>query len=114
MQSLRLDPGRDCDLGERDGHVVLLGDAQDGVTRRFPAASTGRVKDFHGDLISRHERIIPTSVEKQGHAITEADLEVLRAIGESHIKILKLDADDVHKDDAAPPVGLSRVSAASK
>lgn len=41
------------------------------------------------------------AVLRRGHVITKGDLELLREIGKSHIKILRLAPDDVHEDDAA-------------
>lgn len=41
------------------------------------------------------------AVLRRGHLLTEDDLEILRDIGKSNVKILELDADEVHEDDAA-------------
>ncbi len=41
------------------------------------------------------------AVLRRGHVIVDDDLELLRAIGKSHVKILELSQDDVHEDDAA-------------
>lgn len=61
-QGLDLVLGRHCGHSKGDRETVLPGDAQDGVTRRLPPASTGRIKDFHRDRLSDHERTIPASV----------------------------------------------------
>ncbi len=45
------------------------------------------------------------AVLRRGHVIGEGDLEILHAIGKSHIKILELAPDDVHEDDAARALG---------
>jgi molybdopterin biosynthesis enzyme len=47
------------------------------------------------------------AVLRRGHVITAADLEILRAIGKSHIKILELAPDDIHEDDAAEQLGFA-------
>jgi len=41
------------------------------------------------------------AVLRRGHVIREDDLELLRAIGKSRVKILELAQEDVHEDDAA-------------
>lgn len=41
------------------------------------------------------------AVLRRGHVITDGDLEVLREIGKSYIKILRLAPDEIHEDDAA-------------
>jgi len=39
---------------------------------------------------------------KKGHVICEADIEYLLRLGKRHIYVLKINADEVHEDDAAP------------
>jgi hypothetical protein len=46
------------------------------------------------------------AVLRRGHVITASDLELLRDIGKSHIKVLELAPDDVHEDDAAEQLAL--------
>ncbi|MEW6048201.1 MAG: molybdopterin-binding protein [Bacillota bacterium] len=41
------------------------------------------------------------AVLRRGHVLTEADLEVLRRIGKSHLQVLELGPGEVHEDDAA-------------
>ena len=41
------------------------------------------------------------AVLRRGHVLSEADVDILRGIGKSRIKILELRADEVHEDDAA-------------
>jgi len=41
------------------------------------------------------------AVLRRGHVVTEADLEVLRRIGKSHLQVLELEPGEVHEDDAA-------------
>ena len=41
------------------------------------------------------------AVLRRGHVITPADLETLRTIGKSHIKVIELASDEVHEDEAA-------------
>ena len=45
------------------------------------------------------------AVLRRGHVLGENDLQILHAIGKSHIKILELAPDDVHEDDAADSLG---------
>lgn len=47
------------------------------------------------------------AVLRRGHVIDEADLELLREIGKSHIKTLKLAPDEVHEEDAAQALALA-------
>ncbi len=41
------------------------------------------------------------AVFRRGHVVQEHDLDLLRTIGKSYLKILELAPDDVHEDDAA-------------
>ncbi|MDI6825130.1 MAG: molybdopterin-binding protein [Bacillota bacterium] len=41
------------------------------------------------------------AVLRRGHVVTEVDLEVLRRIGKSHLRVLELEPGEVHEDDAA-------------
>ncbi len=45
------------------------------------------------------------AVLRRGHVIGETDLEILRNIGKSHLKILELDPHEVHEDEAAERLG---------
>ncbi len=45
------------------------------------------------------------AVLRRGHLITQADLEVLRSIGKSSVKVLQLEPQEVHEDDAAWRLG---------
>lgn len=45
------------------------------------------------------------AVMRRGHVIGASDLEILHAIGKSHVKVLELAPDDVHEDDAARALG---------
>lgn len=47
------------------------------------------------------------AVFRRGHVFVAGDLDVLREIGKSSIKILELDPDEVHEDDAARELALS-------
>ena len=47
------------------------------------------------------------AVLRRGHVIREADVDLLRDIGKSHIKILELAPDEVHEDDAAQSLALA-------
>ena len=41
------------------------------------------------------------AVLRRGHTITEADIEVLRRIGKSYLRVLVLASDELHEDEAA-------------
>ena len=47
------------------------------------------------------------AVLRRGHVIREADIDLLRDIGKSRIKILELAPDEIHEDDAAQFLALA-------
>lgn len=51
------------------------------------------------------------AVLRRGHLITEADLDTLRRVGKSYLRVLKLEGDEIHEDEAA--AALARLLAGS-
>jgi len=41
------------------------------------------------------------AVLRRGHLITETDVETLRRVGKSYLRVLKLEEDELHEDEAA-------------